>query len=167
MAPTVTKVMRKKKRKEKGNVYHYVESGLKNVFLAGGVESIESPYGRAVSIADLDGLHRCISRCLVEKPQKLSGAEFRFLRAELDLSQRMVAQLCGREERIIRKWEAEDEVPDPANTIIRVVYKERLDPTATYEGLAKVISQLQQMDKKYFEMRLTPTKDGWCKQEAA
>ena len=145
------------------SLYHYVESGLKNVYLEGGVEIEDSPYGRAVSIVDLEGLHRCIATCLVKKAANLDGAEFRFLRVELDLSQRAIAKLLGRQERIIREWESKEdgEVPDPANRIIRLIYSERDDSNATYEGLSDMIAELQLRDKTYFEMRLTPTKDGW------
>jgi putative transcriptional regulator len=170
MATTMKEQELKTRQDTHGDLYHYVESGLTNVYLDGGVKIEESPYGRAVSIVNLDGLHRCIAQCLVEKPGPLSGAEFRFLRHELDLSQRTMALLCGREERTVREWENGDgqEVQEPANTIIRVVYKERYDETATYEGTAKqLIAQLQLLDRQYFEMRLTPTEHGWCSAQEA
>jgi hypothetical protein len=69
--------------------------------------------------------------------------------------------LCGREERSVRKWESSDEVPGPANTIIRVIYRERYDRSATYEGMAKEIADLQEADKKLFEVKLRATKHGW------
>jgi DNA-binding transcriptional regulator YiaG len=165
MATTLNK--RKRERKRPTNLYHYVEAGLTNVYLDGGVVIEDSPYGEAVSIVDVDGLHRCIAQCLIEKPGRLTGAEFRFLRVELDLSQRMIGDLCGRKERIVREWENKNaEVPDPANRLIRVIYSERFDPSTTYEGLSNMIAQLQLIDKSYFEMRLTPTKDGWCTKAA-
>jgi DNA-binding transcriptional regulator YiaG len=168
MATTMTRGNKRKRRTAKEKLYHYVDSGLKNVYLNGGLTIEQSPYGQAISIIDLDGLHRSIARCLIEKPGPLSGAEFRFLRTELDLSQQTMAQLCGRKERIIREWETRDaDVPDPANTIIRVIYRERYDETATYEGMAKKIAQLQKLDKEYFEMLFTPTQDGWKGTKAA
>jgi putative transcriptional regulator len=157
-----------KRRNPKDKLYHYIESGLTNVYLDGGVTTETTPYGPAVSIANLDDLQRCIARCLVKKPGPLTGSEFRFLRIELGFSQRMMAQLCGREERIVRTWESkEDDVGEPANTIVRFVYTQRYEPTAKYEELSRGIAALQKMDRDYFEMRLTPTKDGWCPQPQA
>lgn len=156
----------RRKRGTNVNVHHYVESGLNNVYLDGGVHVENSPYGRAVSIDHLDKLHACIARCLVGKPGGLTGPEFRFLRTELDYSQRMMAQLCGREERSIREWESKDdeEIPEPANTIIRFIYKQRYEPTAQFEKVSKMLAALHKADKDHFEMRLTPTKDGWAPQ---
>ena len=70
-----------------GSGHHYLESGLDNILLLNGFEVRPTPYGEAVFIQDVDGLHRSIAKYLVEKPTNLTGKEFRFLRIELDLSQ--------------------------------------------------------------------------------
>jgi putative transcriptional regulator len=145
-------------------LYHYRDCGLDNVYLDGGYEVIKSPYGESVAIHDLDGLHRCIGFCLVDKPAALTGAEFRFLRTELDLSQSAMGAFCGREERMIRNWETRNGVVDePANTIVRFVYKERFDAKETFEGFAKHIRDLQSIDKKLHELKLEvkATESGW------
>jgi putative transcriptional regulator len=64
--------------------YHYTESGLDNVWLLDGVEHHETPYGPATSIRDIDELHRAIG-ISITKSERMTGAEFRFLRTELDL----------------------------------------------------------------------------------
>ena len=51
--------------------YHYVECGLPNVWLRNGFEKKQTPYGEGVSISDIEGLHRCISRTLCDKPGQL------------------------------------------------------------------------------------------------
>jgi DNA-binding transcriptional regulator YiaG len=148
--------------------YHYRDSGLDNVWLEGGFEHVKSPYGDGVRIEDLDGLHRCIARCLIEKPGLLSGAEFRFLRTELDLSQSTMGQLCGREERAIRGWEAGDRpIDEGANKLIRFVYEQRFNPTANtkYEELSKKIEELQALDKKLHELKLVSTAAGWTAED--
>ena len=142
--------------------YQYRESGLDNVFIYGGFEKIDSPYGESVAIRDLKGLHQCIAQCLVEKPSPLTGAEFRFLRTELDLSQYAMGQLCGREERSVRNWETREEhVDEPANTIIRFVYTQRFNPSANFEELSKNIQLLQHVDRELHEMKLRNTASGW------
>ncbi len=154
--------------KSRKNVHHYVDCGLENVFLEGGFNVLDTPYGQGVTINDLDGLHYCIANCLINKPTPLNGKEFRFLRTELDLSQTAMGDLCGRKERRLRDWEKNNEkVPNPANTIIRIVYKERNDPTATFEGLSKDIRNLQTLDRKTHEMKLVSTADGWREKQSA
>jgi len=79
-----------------------------------------------------------------------------------------MGDLCGRKERRLRDWEKNNEkVPDPANTIIRIVYKERYDPTATFEGLSKDIRNLQTLDRKTHEIKLISTTDGWREKQSA
>jgi putative transcriptional regulator len=153
-------------------LHHYRDCGLDNVWIKGGFDEVDSPYGPGIAIHDLDGLHRCIAHCLVEKPGPLTGREFRFLRTELDLSQSMMGALCGREERMVRYWETRDEfVEEPANFIIRFVYTQRFNPTASFEGLSKKIRELQVIDKEIHEMKLKSTAEGWqpidCEQQDA
>src|SRR5437870_2991651 len=49
--------------------YHYIASGLDNVFLTSGVSINETPYGTMVSIENLNGLHRAIGLHIVEKEE--------------------------------------------------------------------------------------------------
>jgi putative transcriptional regulator len=148
--------------------YHYQECGLDNVFIYGGFEVKQSPYGASVAIHDLPGLHKCIAQCLIDKPSSLTGAEFRFLRTELDLSQSTMGRLCGREERSVRLWESSEEpVGEPANTLIRFVYTQRFDASANYEELSKHIQHLQHADKALHEMKLKSTARGWAPAQCA
>jgi DNA-binding transcriptional regulator YiaG len=142
--------------------YHYRDCGLDNVWIEGGFDEIDSPYGKGISIHDLDGLHRCIAHCLVNKPGPLTGPELRFLRTELDLSQLALGGLCGRNERTIREWETRDApVEEPANTIVRFVHEQRVNPATNYEELSRMIKQLQAFDKAFHELKLRATAEGW------
>lgn len=61
--------------------YHYVLSGLPNVYLVG-VEVRRCPKGdgEAPVLVRMDALHAAIARLLIEKPAPLSGDEIRYLR---------------------------------------------------------------------------------------
>src|SRR3981081_3052180 len=61
-------------------MYHYRECGLPNVYLENGYHEIETPYGRGVSIEDVEGLHIAIAHALVEEKPSLTGPEVRFIR---------------------------------------------------------------------------------------
>lgn len=130
--------------------YHYVECGLPNVFLLDGFDYRKTPYGKGVVIHQVDDLHACIGQTLVDKPGQLTGAEFRFLRRELDLSQRMIGEIFfGKDQRTIRSWETgEKELPKLEDALIRHIYKEKFEPSSTY---ADLIKRLNELDREWHE----------------
>lgn len=144
--------------------YHYVECGLPNVFLVNGFEIVEeSPYGKGTVIHDVAGLHVCIAKILLDKPDSLTGAEFRFLRRELDLSQRILGELFDNDERTIRTWEREEiPIPKLADHVIRHMYAETIDPNNTFEGLMK---RLRELDIEWHERLNLVSNDDWREAE--
>lgn len=117
---------------ENPDTYQYVECGLSNVWLANGFKRHSTPYGEGISIHDVKGLHRCIAETLCEKSAKLTGKEFKFLRRELEFTQRLTGDIFGVDDRTIRKHENSDEVQEPYNTFIRHLYLESVDPKSTF-----------------------------------
>jgi putative transcriptional regulator len=104
--------------------FHYRACGLDEVRLANGYEIHETAYGEAVAIDDVEGLHRAIARWLIRRPRVLSGAEFRYLRKELDLSQKELAARLGATEQQVFRWEKKRRagVPGTADRLLRVLY---------------------------------------------
>jgi DNA-binding transcriptional regulator YiaG len=76
--------------------YHYTQCGLNNVYLQNGYDLLETPYGSGVAIHDVDGLHKAIAMALVDKHAPLTGGEFRFIRIELNLSQKALGEYLGK-----------------------------------------------------------------------
>ena len=91
-------------------MYHYTECGLQKVWLENGYKLHKTPHGKGVSILDVAGLHHMIGRSIALRP-RLTGAELRFLRKELDLSQRNLATLLGVSEQIVSLWERQGRIP--------------------------------------------------------
>ena len=85
-------------------LYHYTDCGLPNVWLDGGVTYHETPYGGGTSIMALDELHDKIAMGIIAQ-KGMTGAEMRFLRIELDLSQRALAGMLDTSEKNIQRWE--------------------------------------------------------------
>ncbi|HEX4839910.1 MAG TPA: helix-turn-helix domain-containing protein [Rhabdochlamydiaceae bacterium] len=85
--------------------YHYTECGLNNIYLLNGYKFIQTSRGKAVSIKDIDGLHKAIGLFLATAKKDLSGDEIRFLRHELLLSQLTLARLLGVSEQAVHRWE--------------------------------------------------------------
>ncbi len=126
--------------------YQYIESGLDNVWLENGF-TIEHHrnYGELISISDVRGLHQAIGRWLVAQPRPLVGAEFRFLRVELDMSQKTLGLLLGTTEQSIAKWEKARDKPvanKAAERLLRLAYINYLDGRPEFSTVMDRLTQL-------------------------
>lgn len=123
-------------------MYHYTESGLRNVWLVNGYTLRKTPYGKGVSIDSLEDLHRAIARQVVRLPRPLTGAEFRFLRKALDLSQAGLADYLGCNVQALARWEkGESRIPKPAERLLRALYREADEGNAQIRELVKRINR--------------------------
>lgn len=106
--------------------YQYRQCGLDNVYLVNGFERANTKYGESIRIHDIDGLHRAIGTYLTEQKKPLTGAEVRFLRHELDLSQRGLGDLLDKSGQTVARWEkGEVQIDGTAERLLRLLYKNR------------------------------------------
>lgn len=136
-------------------MYHYTESGLDNIYLVNGYEFHETPYGTGVSIRDTSGLHRTIGKWLISLPKPLAGAEVRFLRIEMDLSQKRLGALIGTGEQAVRRWERDrtKAIPGTADRLIRIVYDEYVGGDGSVRQLIDRLSELDQIESAQAKLR--------------
>jgi len=150
-------------------MYHYKDCGLPNVYLKNGflIEQHEN-YGETVSIDNLDGLHKAIGLDIVNNSVPLmSGAEFRFLRIELDLSQKALGGLLGTTDQTIANYEKD--VPKAmADKFLRVLYKESVCGNA---GIMENLKRLNKLDREIIEfnkiIELEEINNDWAIAQAA
>ena len=131
----------------------YNSCGLNNIFLLNGYCEIEYGGQRAYSIHNLDGLHRVIGERLCDLRRSLKGEELRFLRIELDMSQKALGEVFGKSDQAIAKWEKGDtDVPRACDLILRNIYLEHIgeNPLVT-----EMIKQINILDRRIQEERLT------------
>jgi DNA-binding transcriptional regulator YiaG len=121
-------------------MYHYRECGLPNVYLVNGYREIETPYGRGVSIEDVEGLHIAIAQALVEEKPSLTGPEVRFIRKLLELTQTQLAALLGVEDQSVRRWEKLARVPKQADHGLRLVFRDLTHNTR--KPLSELVRQI-------------------------
>jgi len=141
-------------------MYHYKECGLNNIQLANGYTITESASGTGVAIHDIDGLHRAIAKNLVLKEGSLTGREFRFLRLELDLSQKALGILMDKTDQAIAIWEKGGQsIPVLADKAIRDLYMESIQEGAISGLLAKLAGLDRQIHE--LELSLEDTEQGW------
>jgi putative transcriptional regulator len=125
-------------------MYHYTESGLRNVWLANGYDKRATPYGKGIAIQNVEDLHRAIARQLVRLPRPLKGAEFRFLRKELELSQAALAIYLGCNIQSLARWEkGASRISKPAERLLRAFYSESDQGNVQIRKLIERIAERQ------------------------
>jgi len=139
-------------------MYHYTESGLRNVWLANGYKIRNVGGEEAVAIHDVDQLHRAIGRSLARKPY-LTGTELRFLRKEMGLSQKRLADMLGSSEQTVSLWERRGRMPVGYDRLVRALYLEFVDGNVK---LQEMVERLIDMDKRDEERAVfEDTEAGW------
>jgi len=140
-------------------MYHYTESGLKNVWLQNGYVLVETPYGDGVSIEDADGLHEVLALRIACKSGPVDGDEFRFLRTLLGLSQSAVARMLKVTEQTVSLWERKDRVPIAAGTHLRLLALGRLDGDKTVREFLSRVNTVERIVRQRIVARESRT--GW------
>lgn len=144
------------------STYHYTECGLNNIYLVNGFQLMETQRGQAISIKNIEGLHKAIGLFLITTKKDLTGNEIRFLRHEMLMSQNTLARLLGVNEQAIRRWEnGKINIPNPSASLLRLLYREHAkDHDGEISSLLKKIANLEDnIDKQEFFFRTTA--DGW------
>jgi DNA-binding transcriptional regulator YiaG len=130
-------------------MYHYTESGLRNIWLVNGYVVKNTPYGETVSIQDIEGLHRYIGFMIAKRP-KLTGPELRFLRKEMGMSQKALAAFVGTSEQNISLWERRGRVPQASDRLIKLAYLEAISKDGNVK-IKETINLLNELDATAFE----------------
>lgn len=142
-------------------LFHYTGCGLRNIYLRNGYEIKDTPYGKTVAIHNLEGLHRAIGLNIVRNKPKLSGGEIRFLRKELDLSQKVLADFLGVSENSVRGWENNrGKITKAPERVLRLIYCEFACEKPEVKNLIERISQLSR-DIHYATIEFEETNSGW------
>lgn len=99
-------------------LFHYTACGLDNIYLASGVNRVKTEYGDGYSMHDADDLHQVIGMLVALKPAELSSKEAKFIRIELDLSQKELAALLGVTDQTVSLWERGKQTIQRAESLI-------------------------------------------------
>jgi putative zinc finger/helix-turn-helix YgiT family protein len=109
-----------------GAPYHFVESGLPNVYLAGVRYFVCEECGlQTAEIPAAEKLMQAIARTSVESEVQLTGLEIRFLRKRLRKKAVEFAQIVGVSPEQVSRWEKGKNPPErSADKLIRLYYAE-------------------------------------------
>ncbi|MBN8508070.1 MAG: helix-turn-helix domain-containing protein [Burkholderiales bacterium] len=120
------------------------DGGLRNVWLQNGYETRKTTYGKAVVFHDLEGLVQAVCSALVRKAGRLTGAEFRYLRASLGLSQASLGKLLGVTDQSVAGWEKRGRIPLLADKHLRLLWTEKHDGN---EPIVRAMTRLNVIER--------------------
>jgi DNA-binding transcriptional regulator YiaG len=131
----------------------YQGADLRNVHLENGYTIRRLPDGdEAISIKDVEGLHRAIAEALVDQPTPSDGSRFRFLRKHLKLTQRAAGEKLGVEEQTVSLWERNQlKVPLDADVIMRALVEEAIRGSV---AISEILARLNTPDQASHGERL-------------
>jgi putative transcriptional regulator len=139
----------------------YKESGIRNVWLQNGYTVKKTPHGKAVAIQDVEGLNRLLAKMIAQKV-RLTGAEFRFLRKELDLSQAALARMFGCDAQTIALWEKNKvRLPRLADRMMRLIYREHAEGNVKIREIIERENDMDRKDHDPTRIVLVDTDKGW------
>jgi len=112
-----------KGRRHAAKPYQFKASGLPNVYLLNGVKiEKNSDYGELVAIDRLPDLFMAIAFTLVSKPDRLTGAEMRFLRKRMEMTQADLAKELWVSEQTVANYEKSKTEDGPADRALRFLF---------------------------------------------
>lgn len=137
--------------------FHYTACGLDNVWLANGYKIKKTRHGEAVAVEDVDGLHRLLTKALIDKHGRLTGKEFRFLRIQLGLSQEALGAMLDFSENAVSLWERKDTVPATCDQWLRMSVLAKLEGKTP---LAEAIARTQAVHKLLYQKYVVKEVEG-------
>jgi putative transcriptional regulator len=145
----------------------YDDGGLRNVWLANGYEVRKTAYGKAVSFHDVHGLTRVICHALTNKSGRLTGAEFRYLRLHLRLSQASLGKLLDVTEQSVALWEKRGRIPLLADKHLRLIWAWKNDGNETIVRTMERLNDVERLVNQKIIAKESPRKGWTAKTEAA
>lgn len=142
-------------------MYHYTESGLSNVYLKNGftVEKIDGE--EYTSIDDMNGLHRAIAQAVVDSSKPLTHEEFKFLRIELNVSQKMLGTRFGVDEQTIARYEKGlTKIPRTTDAALRALYMESQEKNNPVSYFLDLLADTEAQEAAK-EIRLEEIENHW------
>ncbi len=152
----------KKMIKKKSTSYHYIDCGLKNIYLVG-ITILRCTNtdcdDEEVVLPNQEQLHELIAQSLAKQSKKLLPEEIRFLRTHLGFSGVDFAKKIGVTPETVSRWEKGSvKMSETTEKLLRVLIIAQTGPFREYEELTDFASKSGRGSvKKYFEIE----KNGW------
>lgn len=142
-------------------MYHYTECGLPYVYLTNGFNIKKIDGDEFVSIDNLFELHALIGRNIVSQIRPISHQEFKFIRIELNMSQKALSNLLGVDTQTVARWEkGQSVIPRTADVTLRALYAEFNDDDSQIGLLLNMLSD-SEIEITMAELHLEEDNNKW------
>lgn len=127
----------------------YRGCGLDNIYLCNGYEKETVDGEEFIHVKDVEDLHKAIASHLVQNRKALAGAEIKFIRRVMNLTQSELARRIGATSQTVARWEKEQtEMPGAADLMLRVSFLVSLMDPEHFAAMVKNLPlALEQMDE--------------------
>ena len=120
-------------------MYRYMECGLDNVFIEGLVPDKDDEGDDVITIPNVTGLHQAIAETIVAGETGMRGAELRFIRTEMGMTQAQLAKVLHHDTQTIGRWERNEfAVDQTAEALIRLLAIEQLGLTIDGQTISAI-----------------------------
>lgn len=153
-----------------GEMLHYRECGLDNVYLANGWRYEETPIGKFLEIKDVPELFAALARHIVEQRDRPNGKQLRYLRQYLNLTQADLGKLLGLTDQQVARWEKDTSKIEPAVfRLLGLLVRERLGVKVNVESELKLAAtgNLRTTRTRGAHRVVAFRRSGWKTKEAA
>ena len=98
---------------------------------------------------------------MISLPKPLNGAELRFLRLEMELTQKALAGLLNADEQAVRRWEKARSraIHGLADRLLRALYSEYVGDVGSIRRMVDRLANLDQVDSETVVFQEAAT--GW------
>lgn len=144
--------------------HHYVDCGLDNIYLVNGFKTRNFNGKEFVQISHPAKLHKAITSFLVHSPTALSRKELRFLRKEMNLSQKALGDLIGKTDQAVARWESGKGSIDPSSDrLVKMLANERI--LEEQSEISELLRMYAELDNQAYEARIlfAEQEDRWSK----
>lgn len=144
-----------------GKPLHYTASGLDYVYLVNGYTVEDHPdYGRILTIQNEGDLQRAIGLYVLTRKRPLTAQEFRFLRKQMGLKQRELAEALGVDEQTVANYEKKQKIPFRSERLMRLTFLLWLTPKDARADLLKRLNDgFKKEDLQQTEDTVPPPSD--------
>jgi putative transcriptional regulator len=131
--------------------YHYVESGLDNVYLKNlSVQVCDSCGEKSLLIPRIVSLHATIGKAVAMQPCPLRGSDIRFLRKQLGFSAKVWASFLRTDISTLSRWEnSQQGLGTQSDTLIRLLYfriRDEREGTLGQERVVEAVAAVNNTD---------------------
>ncbi|WP_017445234.1 helix-turn-helix domain-containing protein [Gayadomonas joobiniege] len=147
-------------------MYHYKDCGLSYIYLTNGFNVEEIDGEEYVSIDNLYDLHTLIGQNIISQVRAITSEEFKFLRIELNMSQKSLGHLLGVDTQTVARWEkGQTAIPRTADVTLRALYAESNGSDSQIGLMLNILSDAE-IDYQMKDLHLKEQEEKWQIAEA-